>query len=161
MKVCVRMIVLTSDDVFNFFFVYLDMFYASLLIIHINGRIYNRTGQSPSQMNVNEKEMNNWTIIKSALVVELLLNWMNEWWTWQISEFSSDSHVVPVAKSRLLLASCFTVLSCHLLLLINIYGQLFSYLFFKGYSRNKHTKCINSKSKRINNALIFFIDFCP
>ena len=59
MKVCVRMIVLTSDDVFNFFFVYLDMFYASLLIIHINGRIYNRTGESPSQMNVNEKEMNN------------------------------------------------------------------------------------------------------
>ena len=53
------MIVLTSDDVFNFFFVYLDMFYASLLIIHINGRIYNRTGESPSQMNVNEKEMNN------------------------------------------------------------------------------------------------------
>ena len=53
MKGCVRMIVLTSDDV------YLDMFYASLLIIHINGRIYNRTGQSPSQMNVNEQEMNN------------------------------------------------------------------------------------------------------
>ena len=44
---------------FQLFFVYLDMFYASLLIIHINGRIYNRTGQSPSQMNVNEKGMNN------------------------------------------------------------------------------------------------------
>ena len=56
MKVCVRMIVLISDYVFK---TYLDMFYASLLIIHVNGRIYNRTGQSPSQMNVNEQEMNN------------------------------------------------------------------------------------------------------
>ena len=70
-------------------------------------------------------------------------------------------HVVSAAKSRLLLASCFTVLSCNLLLLINIYRQLLSYLFFKGYSWNKHTKCINSKSKRMNFALIFFIDFCP
>ena len=44
----------------------------------LNGRIYNRNGHSPSQMNVNEQEMNSCTIIKWSLVVELLLNWMNE-----------------------------------------------------------------------------------
>ena len=63
-----------------------------------------------------------------------------------MSESGSESHVVSAAKSRLLLQSFVSVLSLNLLLsiylllsLINIYFQLF-----------------NSKSKRMNNALIFF-----
>ena len=63
-----------------------------------------------------------------------------------MSESGSESHVVSAVKSRLLLQSFVSVLSLNLLLsiylllsLINIYFQLF-----------------NSKSKRMNNALIFF-----
>ena len=66
-----------------------------------------------------------------------------------MSESGSESHVVSAAKSRLLLQSFVSVLSLNLLLsiylllsLINIYFQLF-----------------NSKSKRMNNALIFFFFF--
>ena len=96
-------------------------------------------------------------------IVEQLFNWtydgldIYEW----VNVTCSESHLVSAAKSRLFLSSCFSVLSLYLLsyiylLFINIYCQLFIYLFFKGYSRSKHTKCINSKSKRMNDALILY-----
>ena len=45
-------------------------------------------------------------------------------------------------------------------LLINIFSQLFNYLFFKGHLRNKHPeKCINSESKGMNNLFISALNF--